>query len=130
MFRSIGGYETDRGTSNEDWEAYVKLIHAGHRIGVVPEYLFYYRHRESGFSRSTNWFANHQRVLRQFAQMEKLPPGEAAVLWTALLGFHQENQEPRRSKRQRRYRLADASHRFVLQGPCRMAQIALISLLT
>jgi glycosyltransferase involved in cell wall biosynthesis len=92
VFRGIGGYETDRGTSCEDWEAFVKLVHAGHRIGVVPEHLFEYRHRPGGFSRTTNWYANHHRVLRQFTGTDSLPPGEAAVLWSALLGFHQELQ--------------------------------------
>ncbi len=88
--RAVGGYETDRGTSCEDWEAFVKLVHAGHRLGVVPDHLFYYRHRAGGFSRSTNWFANHQRVLRQFAHAGTLPPAESLALWAALLGFHQE----------------------------------------
>lgn len=109
-FRDIGGYETDRGTSCEDWEAYVKLIHAGHHIGVIPDYLFYYRHRETGFSRSTNWFANHQRVLRQFTNVDQLPPGEAAVLWTALLGFQQQALHLAEQKKARRYRIADAVH--------------------
>ena len=88
--RAVGGYETDRGTSCEDWECFVKLVHAGHPLGVVPDHLFYYRHRPGGFSRSTNWFANHQRVLRQFAHPGTLSPADALALWTALLGFHQE----------------------------------------
>lgn len=89
-FRAAGGYGTDRGTSCEDWEAFVKLVQAGGRIGVVPDHLFYYRHRASGFSRVTNWYENHQRVLRQFARCDTLPPGAAATLWAALLGFQQE----------------------------------------
>ncbi len=93
VFREVGGYETDRGTSCEDWEAFVKLVHAGERIGVVPEHLFYYRHLPGGFSRRTNWFANHQRVLRQFTGHGELPPGEGAALWTALLGFHQQLEQ-------------------------------------
>jgi GT2 family glycosyltransferase len=111
-FRELGGYETDRGTSCEDWEAYVKLVHAGHRIGVVPDYLFYYRHRDAGFSRSTNWFANHQRVLRQFTHLERLPPGESAVLWTALLGFQQQAMHLAEKQKARRYRIADAVQRW------------------
>jgi len=111
-FRSIGGYETDRGTSCEDWEAYVKLIHSGKRIGVAPDYLFYYRHRDAGFSRSTNWFANHQRVLRQFRQADCLPPGEGAAVWTALLGFQQQALQLSQRQKRRRYRIADAMHRL------------------
>ncbi len=105
--RAVGGYETDRGTSCEDWEAFVKLVHAGHRIGVVPDHLFYYRHRPGGFSRSTNWFANHQRVLRQFANVGTLPPAEALALWSALLGFHQRLERLEKAIPPRRHRFAD-----------------------
>ena len=105
--QAVGGYETDRGTSCEDWEAFVKLVHAGHRIGVVPDHLFYYRHRPGGFSRSTNWFANHQRVLRQFANVGALPPAEALALWSALLGFHQHLERLEKAIPPRRHRFAD-----------------------
>lgn len=106
--RAVGGYETDRGTSCEDWEAFVKLVHAGRRIGVVPDHLFHYRHRPGGFSRATNWYANHQRVLRQFTRLEHLPAGEGEGLWTALLGFHQRLQQLEAARPPRRHRLADA----------------------
>lgn len=105
--RAVGGYGTDRGTSCEDWECFVKLVHAGHRLGVVPDHLFYYRHRPGGFSRSTNWFANHQRVLRQFAHAGSLPPAESLALWTALLGFHQELERRNGAAPPRRHRIAD-----------------------
>lgn len=101
-FRAVRGYETDRGTSCEDWEAYVKLVHAGKRIDVVPEYLFHYRHREAGFSRATNWFDNHQRVMRQFTDKNEL--------WTALLGFQQQIEFLKEQQRRPRYRVADAVH--------------------
>jgi hypothetical protein len=83
------------------------LIHAGHRLGVVPDHLFYYRHRPGGFSRSTNWFANHQRVLRQFAHAGALPPAESLALWTALLGFQQELEFRDGAGVPRRHRIAD-----------------------
>jgi GT2 family glycosyltransferase len=108
--RSVGGYGTDRGTSCEDWECFVKLVHAGHRLGVVPDHLFYYRHRPGGFSRSTNWFANHQRVLRQFAHAGALPPADALQLWTVLLGFHQELERRSAAAVPRRHRITDRIH--------------------
>src|SRR5439155_953665 len=86
--RQIGGYETDRGTSCEDWELFVKLARAGRHIGVVPDHLFYYRQRPGGFSRTTNWFANHQRVMRQFGRPGRLEPGDSSVLWSALFALH------------------------------------------
>lgn len=88
-FRAVGGYETDRDTSNEDWEAFVKLAGAGHRLDVVPEHLFYYRHLDGGFSRVTNAYRNHRRVLRQFFRAERLPEAERVALWGALPGFGQ-----------------------------------------
>lgn len=109
-FRAAGGYETDRGTSCEDWEAFVKLVFAGKNVGVVPDHLFYYRHRAEGFSRVTNWFANHQRVLRQFTRADHPPAGEAAVMWPALLGFQQRVGHLESRLGARRYRVADALH--------------------
>ena len=116
-FRALGGYTTDRGTSCEDWEAFVRLVNAGHRIGVVPAHLFYYRHLVAGFSRRTNWFANHQRPLRQFTQLPGLPPGEGAVLWTALLGFHLRIEQLTSGPRLLRYRIADALHGVFMRLP-------------
>jgi glycosyltransferase involved in cell wall biosynthesis len=103
-FRAVGGYETDRDTSWEDWEAFVKLVNAGWRIDVVPEYLFYYRHLESGFSRTTSGYANHKRVLRQFT---RLPRGEEAILWEALVGFQRRIEQLGARERRLRDRVAD-----------------------
>lgn len=108
--RAVGGYETDRGTSYEDWELFVKLANAGHRLGVVPEHLFFYRHRDAGFSRATDPYPNHQRVLRQFFRLEQLPPAERVALWTALLGFERRREELAERERCLRYRLADRLH--------------------
>jgi glycosyltransferase involved in cell wall biosynthesis len=107
-FREIGGYETDRGTSCEDWEAFVKLVNAGKRIGVVPDHLFYYRQLADGFSRRTNKFANHERVLRQFKQLPIWPQAEGTLLWSALLGFHQSIERLKSRQSLWRYRIADA----------------------
>ncbi len=113
--RAIGGYETDRGTSCEDWEVFVKLVHTGHHLGIVPDHLFYYRFRPGGFSRSTNWFANHQRVLRQFAHPGNMPPAESLALWTALLGFHQRNEQLVQAVLPRRHRIADRVYSVVIK---------------
>jgi glycosyltransferase involved in cell wall biosynthesis len=106
-FRSVGGYETDRGTSFEDWEAFVKLAQAGFGIDVLPEVLFYYRHREEGFSRVTRQYANHERVLRRFRQEERLPVAERIALWNALIGFHRTMDSLSARSRGLRHRLAD-----------------------
>lgn len=104
-FRQVGGFETDQpGVSCEDWEAFVKLARLGHRIGVVPDHLFDYRHLPGGFSRRTNWFANHQRVLRQFTG----PAGEGNAVWAALVGFHLELQRLKCGRPPLRHRIIDA----------------------
>jgi glycosyltransferase involved in cell wall biosynthesis len=114
LFRAVDGYETDRDTSWEDWEAFIKLVNAGYQVDVVPEYLFAYRHRESGFSRITRVFQNHQRVLRQMFQADQLPAAERIALWTALVSLEKrfdELSEDNHNLHQRlgslRYRLAD-----------------------
>ncbi len=109
-FRSAGGYETDRDTSFEDWEAFVKLAHAGWGIDVVPEHLFYYRHLESGFSRTTDAHRNRQRVLRQFTRTPPpLSRAEGVLLWQALAGFHRRVEALEARQGRLRYRLADAA---------------------
>jgi glycosyltransferase involved in cell wall biosynthesis len=91
-FRAVGGYETDRDTSWEDWEAFLKLANAGREVDVIPDYLFAYRHRDTGFSRVTQPYRNHQRVLRQMFRTEQLSQAEKITLWNALVGF-QKRQE-------------------------------------
>src|SRR5262249_54455418 len=109
--RAVGGYETDRDTSCEDWEVFVKLANAGHRIDVLPEHLFYYRHREAGFSRVTSRYRNHQRVLRQFRRLDRLPVADQATLWDALAGFHHQHELLRRENEALRLRLGSLRHR-------------------
>jgi glycosyltransferase involved in cell wall biosynthesis len=85
--RAVGGYETDKDTTCEDWEMYVKLAGRGHRIDVVPEYLFYYRHRPESLLRTTEFIQNRRRVLRQFFSVAQLPYAEQIELWNALASF-------------------------------------------
>jgi glycosyltransferase involved in cell wall biosynthesis len=121
--RAIGGYETDRGTSFEDWEVFVKLVQAGYQVDVLPEHLFYYRYRRAGFSRLTRQYANHERVLRQFRRVEGLPPAERVLLWNALAGFHRRLDHLQAQQRSLRYRLADR-----LYSACRRVPIVTRSL--
>jgi glycosyltransferase involved in cell wall biosynthesis len=112
-FRAMGGYETDRDTSWEDWEAFLKLVNAGFSVAVVPEYLFAYRHLESGFSRVTRRFQNHQRVLRQVYRMGDLPRAETIALWTALVGLQRRFDELTQDNHDLRLRAGTLPHRLV-----------------
>lgn len=115
--RSVGGYETDRDTSWEDLEVFVKLVHAGHCVDVLPDYLFYYRHLESGWSRVTSGYLNHQRVLRQLIRQESLPLTERIALWNALVGLQKQNEHLRLVLKSLRYRLANRVHALFSWSP-------------
>lgn len=91
--RAVGGFEIDRDTSFEDWEAFVKLVNAGYRLDVVPDFLFHYRHRDEGFSRITNGYRNHQRVLRRFVEIDSLSAQDRQTLWNLLVGSQRRVQE-------------------------------------
>jgi GT2 family glycosyltransferase len=93
--RAVGGFETDKHTTCEDWELYVKLVREGHQIGVVPEYLFYYRHRAKSLLRTTDAFLNRRRVLRQFFTSAQLPQAEQIQLWTALASLDEKQRQLR-----------------------------------
>lgn len=115
-FRAAGGFEVDRGTSFEDWEAFVKLVRLGQPVDVLPEVLFYYRHLPTGFSRTTSAHANHRRVLRQYTRS---PATEAAV-WELVAGMGRRIEELEARQAALRYRLIDRVY-----GACRLAPPAL-----
>jgi glycosyltransferase involved in cell wall biosynthesis len=122
--RAVGGFAIDRDTSWEDWEVFVKLVNAGFPVDTLPEPVLYYRHREAGFSRQTDGYRNHQRVLRRFVEVETLPTTERAALWNALAGFHRrleyledENRTLHRRLACTRYRWADRLHALLGRIP-------------
>ena len=60
--REIGGFDTACSNPCEDWYTYVKLVHAGYRVEVVPEVLFHYRVARTAAPRS--FFADRRRKTR------------------------------------------------------------------
>jgi glycosyltransferase involved in cell wall biosynthesis len=117
VFRSVGGYETDRDSSWEDLEAFVKLVNAGHRIDTLPEYLFFYRHLTTGFSRVTDTYLNQRRVLRQYFQLGNLPLAEGMALWTTLVSLQKRNDALALRLTSLRYRIADQAHALFAAVP-------------
>ncbi len=105
--RAVGGYEIDRDSSWEDQELFIKLVNAGHRIDVLPDYLFCYRHLDSGWSKVTNNYLNHQRAIRQMLQAGPLPTAERIALWSALLGMQKRNLYLHQVLKSLRFRIAD-----------------------
>lgn len=68
VFEEVGGFGEERGTSCEDWELLARLALKGYRLDVVPEVLFFYRHAEGGFSRSTSNYFNHLRAIQPYLE--------------------------------------------------------------
>ncbi len=80
-FFQVGGFNEDRHTSFEDYEFFGKLILAGLKMDVVPEFLFYYRVTSAGFSRATNGYENQMRGIRPL--LESSQPWQARFIKNA-----------------------------------------------
>lgn len=61
-FMKVGGFSPNRSASFEDWELFARLCLSGKTLDVIPAFLHYYRHLESGFSRTTSSYLNHRRI--------------------------------------------------------------------
>lgn len=77
-FEGVGGFTPVRNASNEDWEILLNLAYAGYDVDIIPREIFWYRFLEEGFSRITNHYTNHQRVVRRI--LEDCPPAQREVL--------------------------------------------------
>lgn len=66
-FEELGGFTTERGTSWEDWDFLARMSLKGFKQDVIPELLFWYRHTGEGYSRNTNYYLNHRRILRAYS---------------------------------------------------------------
>jgi hypothetical protein len=93
------------------------LVNAGYRVDVLPEYLFYYRHRGESRIRTTNSYRNHQRVLRQYFRAKQLSESEQLALWTALVSLHLRCTQYQQQQSSDRYRLADELGDFLDKFP-------------
>lgn len=71
-FLGLGGFTTDRGVGNEDFEFFVRAALAGVRLWAVPEILLWYRQSAGGVHSSTGRAANMVRTLRPVR--EAMPP--------------------------------------------------------
>jgi glycosyltransferase involved in cell wall biosynthesis len=89
--RAAGGHEPDPPWG--DWLTYVKLVHAGYRVEVVPACLYHYRVRpQSMAARIDRDAADHARLthdlLRKYFFTEALPPAvQPGELWEVLVSF-------------------------------------------
>ena len=55
VHKAVGGYDEDNREGFEDWDFWMRCASKGHWGGVIPEYLDWYRRRESHSERWPNW---------------------------------------------------------------------------
>ena len=78
---AVGGFSEDYGLSWEDYELFMKLAVAGHRLGVVPEPLMWLRATEGSVSRTGSMVPNYYRALRPlFEHLDWRRFGDAVML--------------------------------------------------
>jgi GT2 family glycosyltransferase len=63
VFNAIGGYREVRGAAHEDWELQVRLLLAGYRTDVIPEFLLYFRRLHDGLALTSDDFAAKRRLI-------------------------------------------------------------------
>jgi FkbM family methyltransferase len=85
--RAVGGYDVRRGTAG-DRHLYIKLVGAGYRVEVRPEYLLYYRVRDDSTSRTGNSCIGQRRILEEYVRAQLSQP-ERWALWTAFISSYQ-----------------------------------------
>lgn len=95
VFDSVGGFNEDRETSWEDFEFLVRLGVKGFKQEVIPECLFWYRSTADGFSRNTDLYNNHKRVIDTYCN--ELPEFAQRMVKNLLVPYNvKENVERER----------------------------------
>jgi glycosyltransferase involved in cell wall biosynthesis/GT2 family glycosyltransferase len=65
-FEKIGGYRQVRGAAHEDWELQIRLVMAGFKVDVLPEFLLYFRKSETGLSRTSSEYDAQRRLIETY----------------------------------------------------------------
>lgn len=120
--RAVGGYDPNSANEFEDQHLYVRLVNQGYRVGLVPEYLFYYRVRPSSRCRRADDYRSRQFILNEFVREATLSEADRIALWSVLAGW---SQQPHQtfpvvalpSPLPLRYRLADRVNRWLRRIP-------------
>ena len=66
LFHQIGGFTEDYGKGHEDWEFFIRAIHADAKMIIVPQALLWYRRQPASMLSSTPFRLNMARVLRAY----------------------------------------------------------------
>jgi glycosyltransferase involved in cell wall biosynthesis len=86
VFEAIHGFTEQRGAGNEDWELYVRLVLAGYKVDVVPEFLQFYRQVEGSLARTLPPRGARNRLLGAYEEVLRPLGLQGAAL--ALEGLH------------------------------------------
>lgn len=114
VFEALGGFTRDisNAINHEDRELLTRLSLAGYVLDVVPEFLFFYRHREDSRLRTTDRYLNDARVLRHYE--EKLRQVNLEELAPLALGFHYSLQDAYNAQQADRRPAASADVPFLV----------------
>ncbi len=84
VLRAIGGYRDHRDCNIEDWHLHAKLASAGHKIGVVPRPLIFYRERPESMYRTVDHYTGHRFVMNDALLGSALAESQLRDLWGTL----------------------------------------------
>jgi GT2 family glycosyltransferase/glycosyltransferase involved in cell wall biosynthesis len=115
-FSAIGGYRPIRGAAHEDWELQIRLLEAGFRVEVLPEFLLYFRKSQTGLSMSSDGYEAKRRLLDTYEAM--LTPLGLRGLATSIISLQKrcEILEDSLRNAQAAARFAQESRARILQG--------------
>jgi glycosyltransferase involved in cell wall biosynthesis len=89
-FESLEGFKEVEGVTNEDWELLARLCLEGHKLEVVPDFLFYYRKHKSSRTTSTLKYRNIDYVMDAYA---KQLPGWAYRFMMCAIGSDEHRKD-------------------------------------
>jgi glycosyltransferase involved in cell wall biosynthesis/GT2 family glycosyltransferase len=91
VFEAIGGYREIRGAGHEDWELYVRLVLAGYKVDILPEFLQFYRQVEGSLARTLPADSAKRRLLDAYEERLTAAGLQGGAL--ALAGLYQSGKE-------------------------------------
>lgn len=105
VLHEIGGFDVDRLSPYEDWEAIARILSAGFDLQVVPRPLFWYRtgiggRLETLTADRANMFRLRRRMVEDVLADFVLDSSERAAMWECMIGFAEPDEALARLQRQ------------------------------
>ncbi|MBY0524324.1 MAG: glycosyltransferase [Gemmataceae bacterium] len=83
--RAVGSFEEGYTFADEGWEVFLKLLHAGLEVDVLPECLIEYRAENKAIAGPTARLHQYQHLIRDCFQSGNMTPAEKVEIWSAIL---------------------------------------------